>query len=217
MASPKDLSELFSEIFNLPRRQKASAIKMDGFCPASSLHLHSSHQYHSMQLTKKYRRIEAESLCVIIFVRDSFPDTIRYDLFSCITTFCNINSESYPVIIVRHIFKLMISPKQSAISGVPPKLSIRRMYVSALNRTHLCIRKILPRNIHSIVFVNILSMSRKFDFFSEKIDNDVLVEFPTQWSRDQSACLSSGKDFRVGPSRANLLVCLVRMQSPTRR
>jgi hypothetical protein len=49
------------------------------------------------------------------------------------------------------------------------------MCVLALNRTHRCIEKILPINARLTVFVNIFSMSRKFDFFPEKTDHNVMA------------------------------------------
>jgi hypothetical protein len=90
------------------------------------------------------------------------------------------------------------------------------MCISALNRTHRCLEKISPRNIRSIIFVNILSMSRKFDFFPEEINNNVMAQRPIQWSSDHSACFPSAKDLQLRQSKMNLFVCLVRMRSLTR-
>jgi hypothetical protein len=54
VASTKGLTELFSAMLNLQRRQQAPAIKMDCLDLASSFHLHSSRRHHSIQMAKRY-------------------------------------------------------------------------------------------------------------------------------------------------------------------
>jgi hypothetical protein len=102
------------------------------------------------------------------------------------------------------------------VEGVLPKLAQAATGISAPNRTHRCKEKILLVNIHSIVFVSILLMSRKFDFFPEKSNDDVMTQRPTPWRSDQFACFFEPKGLSPGSSPTNVPVRLVRMRSPTR-